>query len=109
MEIPGTGVMRVLYNQHAAALRCYACRLTGDATRAEDVVQQTLLRAWQHPQMVDGHKVESDGLTWELTLRDGLRFHDGEKVLARDCVHSLEIALGSNGKPGFENIDAEVH
>jgi len=56
MEIPGTGVMRVLYNQHAAALRCYACRLTGDATRAEDVVQQTLLRAWQHPQMVDGNE-----------------------------------------------------
>ena len=39
-----------------------------------------------HPQMVDGHRVDSDGLTWELTLRDGLRFHDGEKVLARDCV-----------------------
>ena len=36
--------------------------------------------------MVAGHKVENDGLTWELTLRDGLRFHDGEKVLARDCV-----------------------
>ena len=39
-----------------------------------------------HPQMVEGHKVENDGLVWELTLRDGLRFHDGEKVLARDCV-----------------------
>jgi peptide/nickel transport system substrate-binding protein len=39
-----------------------------------------------HPQMVDGHRIASDGLTWELTLREGLRFHDGEKVLARDCV-----------------------
>ena len=39
-----------------------------------------------HPQMVEGHKVDNDGLVWELTLRDGLRFHDGEKVLARDCV-----------------------
>jgi len=39
-----------------------------------------------HPQMVEGHRVEGDGLVWEMTLRDGLRFHDGEKVLARDCV-----------------------
>ena len=27
-----------------------------------------------HPQMVDGHRIDSDGLTWELTLRDGPRF-----------------------------------
>ncbi len=41
------------------------------------------------PQMVAGVKTESDGLTWELTLRDGLKFHDGEKVLARDCVATI--------------------
>jgi peptide/nickel transport system substrate-binding protein len=41
------------------------------------------------PQMVEGVKTESDGLTWELTLRDGLKFHDGEKVLARDCVATI--------------------
>jgi peptide/nickel transport system substrate-binding protein len=41
------------------------------------------------PQMVDGVVTESDGLTWELTLRDGLKFHDGEKVLARDCVATI--------------------
>lgn len=42
------------------------------------------------PQMVDGHRVEDDGRRWDLTLRDGLRWHDGEPVLARDCVASLE-------------------
>src|SRR5277367_4197172 len=41
------------------------------------------------PQMVDGVKSESDGLTWDLTLRDGLKFHDGEKVLAKDCVATI--------------------
>ena len=41
------------------------------------------------PQMVAGHTVEDDGLTWQLTLRDGLRFHDGQPVLARDVVASL--------------------
>ena len=42
------------------------------------------------PQMVEGHTVEEDGRRWRLTLREGLRFHDGEKVRARDVVPSLQ-------------------
>lgn len=41
------------------------------------------------PQMLAGDEVSSDGLTWKMTLRDGLLFHDGERVLARDAVASL--------------------
>ena len=41
------------------------------------------------PQMVAGHTTEDDGKTWTLTLRDGLKFHDGEKVLARDAAASV--------------------
>ena len=41
------------------------------------------------PQMVAGWTVEDDGKRWTMTLRDGLWFHDGEKVLARDCVASM--------------------
>src|SRR5690348_12299256 len=40
------------------------------------------------PQMVGGEQVEDDGLTWRLTLRDGLVFHDGVPVRAQDCVAS---------------------
>ncbi len=41
------------------------------------------------PQMVEGHKVEDDGRRWDLVLRPGLLFHDGARVLARDCVASI--------------------
>ena len=41
------------------------------------------------PQMVEGHQVEEDGLVWTLTLREGLRFHDKEPVLARDVLASI--------------------
>jgi peptide/nickel transport system substrate-binding protein len=41
------------------------------------------------PQMVAGHVVENDGRLWRLTLRDGLKFHDGTPVLARDCVATI--------------------
>jgi peptide/nickel transport system substrate-binding protein len=41
------------------------------------------------PQMVAGHEISDDKLTWTFTLRDGLLFHDNEKVRAADCVTSI--------------------
>jgi peptide/nickel transport system substrate-binding protein len=41
------------------------------------------------PQMAEGHTVDDGGKTWRIRLRDGLRFHDGEPVLARDCAASV--------------------
>jgi peptide/nickel transport system substrate-binding protein len=41
------------------------------------------------PQMCAGDDISADGLTWTLTLRDSLLFHDKEKVLAQDCVASI--------------------
>ena len=43
-----------------------------------------------HPQMVEGYTVENDGLLWKLTLREGLKFHDGEPVLAKDAAASVK-------------------
>lgn len=42
------------------------------------------------PQMAEGHTVSADNLTWNIKLRSGLKFHDGERVLARDCVASIK-------------------
>ncbi|MGY4801489.1 ABC transporter substrate-binding protein [Teichococcus aerofrigidensis] len=42
------------------------------------------------PQMAEGHEVLEDGRLWRFRLREGLRFHDGEPVRARDCVASLK-------------------
>lgn len=42
------------------------------------------------PQMAEGLAHENDGKTVRITLRDGLKWHDGEKVLARDCVASIQ-------------------
>jgi len=42
------------------------------------------------PQMAEGAEVSSDGLVTTIRLRQGLRFHDNEPVLARDCVASIK-------------------
>src|SRR5258708_34292863 len=41
------------------------------------------------PQMVQDYKVSPDGLTYSFTLRDGLKWHDGQPVTSADCVASL--------------------
>src|ERR1035437_8462395 len=46
-------LVRALYSEHAAPLLRYALHLTsGDQQRAEDIVQETLLRAWLHPEAI---------------------------------------------------------
>jgi peptide/nickel transport system substrate-binding protein len=42
------------------------------------------------PQMVDQVTVSADGMKYTFTLRDGLRWHDGQPVLSEDCVESLK-------------------
>ena len=49
------------------------------------------------PQMIDGHAVENDGFVWRLRLREGLRFHDGTPVLARDAAASIRRAAARDG------------
>lgn len=42
------------------------------------------------PQMVDSYTVSRDYMKYNFTLREGLRFHDGQAVTAEDCVLSLQ-------------------
>jgi peptide/nickel transport system substrate-binding protein len=42
------------------------------------------------PQMAEGWMVSDDKLAWTFTLREGLAFHDSERVLAKDAVASIK-------------------
>jgi RNA polymerase sigma-70 factor (ECF subfamily) len=53
MNDADTAFMRELHTEHAGELWRYAMRLTGDHARAEDVVQETLLRTWQQPHLAE--------------------------------------------------------
>jgi RNA polymerase sigma-70 factor (ECF subfamily) len=67
--MPGNqaALMRQLHDEHAGALWTYCLGLTGqDRARAEDVVQETLLRAWRSFSVLD----ESQGSVrgWLFTV-----------------------------------------
>ncbi|MDP6768986.1 MAG: ABC transporter substrate-binding protein [Arenicellales bacterium] len=42
-----------------------------------------------HPQMAGSHSVSDDGLVHTITLRDGLKWHDGSAVESADCIASI--------------------
>jgi RNA polymerase sigma-70 factor (ECF subfamily) len=47
-------LVRTLYSEHAAALWSFVVPLVGgDRVRAQDVVQETMLRAWRNPDVLD--------------------------------------------------------
>ncbi|MDR4308250.1 ABC transporter substrate-binding protein [Chelatococcus sambhunathii] len=59
------------------------------------------------PQMAD-FKVSDDKLTYVFTLRDGLLWHDGQKVTAEDCVASLKrwAARDAGGQMMMDSVES---
>jgi RNA polymerase sigma-70 factor (ECF subfamily) len=63
-------LIRALYNEHGRCLLAYATRLTGDRAAAEDIVQETLVRAWKHSETLVNGKGSVRG--WLLTVARNL-------------------------------------
>jgi len=54
-SVADEALVRAVFEEHGRALLAYATRLLGDRQAAEDVVQETLVRAWRHPEaLVNG-------------------------------------------------------
>jgi len=76
-----------------------------------NLVYDTLFSADGHwrarPQMIDAYERDEDGLNWHFKLRDGLAFHDGTPVTARDCVASIRrwAARSVPGQAMMERAD----
>jgi RNA polymerase sigma-70 factor (ECF subfamily) len=60
-------LLRALHDQHAHALWTYVVGLTnGDRGRSQDVVQETLLRAWRNPAVLE--QTGGSGRGWLFTV-----------------------------------------
>jgi len=99
--------MRELYAEHAGVLLGYVRKLVGgDTGRAEDVVQETLLRAWQNPEALRPDRADGGSVrAWLLTVARHLVI-DGER---RRKVRPREVELSPGAdpvvqEPAFERV-----
>jgi RNA polymerase sigma-70 factor (ECF subfamily) len=86
-------VLRALWDEHAGPLLSFARHLTaGDRGRAEDLVQETLLRVWQHPEVLD--PARGPVRPWLLTVARHVAIDQQRARQSRPVeVHENELAV----------------
>lgn len=94
------GLILSLYEEHRRTLLAYATRLTGDHSAAEDVVQETLVRAWRHPDALVSEKGSVGG--WLLTVTRNI----ATDRYRRRSVRPAEVAE-SAARPAVQGDHAE--
>lgn len=95
-------LMRVLCDQHSAALWSHVVRLTGDRSFAEDVVQETLLRAWRHPRVLD--QSENSARAWLFTVARHIVIDDWRKGRTRLESPTADVP----DRPVVDDIDVRL-
>lgn len=101
MNDPETALMRVLYEEHAGALWRYVMRLTGDPARAEDVVQETLLRAWKHPEVVED--TDRSVRAWLFTVARNIVIDESRSARFRRESGALDASVAEPHGPDEVN------
>jgi RNA polymerase sigma-70 factor, ECF subfamily len=84
--------MRILHDEHAGALWNYCLHLTrGDHAHAQDVVQETLLRAWRHPGVLA--RGPEGGRAWLFTVARNIVIDDWRSSVSRHEVPTEDTGL----------------
>lgn len=91
--------MRALHDEHARAVWGYTLRLTGgDRQRAEDVTQETLLRAWRHPDVLEQSRDSARAWLFTVARRiviDGWRSAAARSEFVTERLPERAIADGT--------------
>lgn len=83
-------LLRVLHDQHARALWTYVVNLTnGDRGKAQDVVQETMLRAWRNPQVLDQSQGSARG--WLFTVAKRIVIDEWRATRSRPEYVTAEV------------------
>jgi RNA polymerase sigma-70 factor (ECF subfamily) len=77
-------LLRALHDAHGPALFRYVLRMTSDHSFAEDVVQESLLRAWKNPSILENS--DEAVRAWVFTVARNLVIDD-----RRSARHGREI------------------
>lgn len=80
------GLLRALHAEHAGPLWRYVVHLTGNRSMADDIVQETLMRAWRKPSVLDQR--ERSARAWLFTVA-----HNLVVDASRSAHHNHEVGM----------------
>ena len=82
--------LRALHDQHAHALLSYTVGLTGgDHAKAQDVVQETLIRAWRN--LAGLNQLGDSGRGWLFTVAKRIVIDEWRAASRRPAVHTDRV------------------
>jgi RNA polymerase sigma-70 factor, ECF subfamily len=82
-------LIRRLYQEHGGALLAYATRLMGDRALGEDVVQETLVRAWRNPERLTEDRGSVRGLLFTITRNITIDRHRARQARPAEVAESI--------------------
>jgi RNA polymerase sigma-70 factor (ECF subfamily) len=98
LDLSDDQLLRTLHDEHAHALWTYVVRLTrGDQAKAHDVVQETLLRAWRTPSVLDQSQGSARG--WLYTVARRIVIDDWRAARARPELVVDDVPEPPSGEP----------
>jgi RNA polymerase sigma-70 factor (ECF subfamily) len=86
MEGDDARLLRVLQAEHSAALWRYVVHLTGSSAEADDIVQETMVKAWRRPKVLD--QSQRSARAWLFTVARNLVIDS-----RRSAHHVHEVAM----------------
>ena len=81
--------LAALYDAHAAPVWRYVVHLTGDRAGADDIVQETLLRAWRTPKILE--QDPSTTRSWMFTVARHLVIDEARSARRRREIGVAEV------------------
>lgn len=97
-------MLRALHDEHSAALWRFVLRLTGDRQLAEDVVQEALLRAWKHPEILA--QGEAAARSWLYTVARNIVIDDRRSARHNREFGTDEVPERAHGDRTDQVLDA---
>jgi RNA polymerase sigma-70 factor (ECF subfamily) len=105
-EVLDEAALRLLYAEHAGPVLAYLLKLTRDRARAEDLLQETMLRAWRRPAAFEPGR--GSVRAWLCTVAHNLVVDDARSRAARPTETELTEYTEQRTEEGIDPYEAAL-